>query len=311
VKRPITGTAVVVTGATSGVGRAVTLSLASRGAHVVAVARHDQSLHELLAACRALGTPCTPVVADVADSADVDRVVRTAVEAHGRIDTWINAASGLVIGRLEDQPVGDIERLVATNVLGMALTSRAALQQFERQDSGVLVNLSSLVGLVPNPLVPTYAMTKFAVRGLSMCLHEAARARAGIRVCTVLPGPVDTPMFADAANHSGRRARAVPPALSPERVAAVVIRSVERPRRYRTTGAIGVVVMAGLRVAPRTTETLAARWAGRMITSGDRATDTAGALHHPRRRASASGGFRRGRVRRSIGDAVGRSMSRR
>lgn len=309
-RRQINGSVVVVVGATSGVGRATTLSLAAVGADLVVVARDAASVAEVVRECVEAGARAVGVVGDNASAADVDRIVATALERFGHVDTWINAASALVVGRLETQPVEDIERLVATNVLGNALTSRAAMRQFERQGHGVLVNVSSLLGMVPNPVVPTYVMTKFAIRGLSLSLHEAAARHRDIRVCTVLPGPIDTPMFGRAANRSGRAIRAIPPSISPERAAAAVLRSVRRPRRQRTTGALGALIMLGLRVAPRPTQSMVAQTAARLIFRRDAAPSTSGALHRSGPSTGVSGGWRRSRVRVGIGDALGRVQSR-
>jgi NAD(P)-dependent dehydrogenase (short-subunit alcohol dehydrogenase family) len=240
----------------------------------------------------------------------VDQIVTAAVAHFGGIDTWINAAAALVVGELPDQPVDEIEQLIATNVLGTTLTSRAAMTHFRSRDAGVLINLSSLLGVVPNPIVPTYSMSKFAVRGLTLSLHQSTWHRSPIEVCVVLPGPIDTPMFARAANQSGRAIRAIPPAFSPERVAAAVIRSVKRPRRQRTTGATGALIVLGLHVLPRFTETVVAQVAARLIFQRASAPTTRGALDAANVRGTISGGWRRGRLRVRVGDLVGRRLAR-
>ena len=281
--RRIDGSAIVVVGATSGVGRAIALSLASD----------------------AVG-----VSADIAVAAEVDRVLAVAVGRYGAVDTWINAAAGLLVGPLDDQPVADIERIIATNVLGTTLTSRAAMRHFHERDAGVLINLSSLLGVIPNPVVPTYVMTKFAVRGLTLSLHQSTWPRGRIKVCVVLPGPIDTPMFATAANYSGRPIRAIPPAFSPERVAAAVIRSVRRPRRQRTTGVTGALIAIGMHVVPRFTETVVAQIAARLIFRAGTAPEGSGQLFTARHAAGSSGRWRRSTRRTALGDAVGRTLAR-
>jgi short-subunit dehydrogenase len=174
----------------------------------------------------------------------------------------------------------------------------------------VLVNISSLLGLIPNPLVPTYVMSKFAIRGLSLSLHEAS-AGSRIRICTVLPGPVDTPMFQHAANYSGRAVRAIPPAASAERVAASVVRTVRRPRRQRTVGLSGAAIMALHYLCPRLVESLVARAAAALVVTGRAAPPTTGSLMQPRGLAAVDGRWRRSAFRRRIGDGVGRRAARR
>ena len=309
--RRIEGSTVVVVGATSGVGRATALSLATLHAHLVIVARSSTDVEIVADECRCLGATVVAVAADISRVDDVDRIVAEAVAAFGAIDTWINAAAALIVGELHDQPADDIEQLVATNVLGTALASRAAMIHFRSQGAGVLINLSSLLGVVPNPVVPTYSMSKFAVRGLTLSLHQSTWHRSRIRVCTVLPGPIDTPMFARAANRSGRAIRAIPPAFSPERVAAAVIRSVRRPRRQRTTGLTGALIMTGMHVLPRFTETVVAQIAARLVFRPVAAPSTRGALDAANVPSRTSGGWRRFALRVHIGDAVGRQLARR
>jgi short-subunit dehydrogenase len=308
--RQIRGSTIVIVGATSGVGRATALSLATLGAQLVIVARTAGHVEAVAEECRRLGAAAIGVAADNSNPADVDRIVAAAVERFGAIDTWVNTAAGLIVGELHQQPVHEIEQLVATNVLGTALTSRAAMAHFHARNAGVLVNLSSLLGVVPNPIVPTYSMSKFAVRGLTLSLHQSTWHRSAVRVCTILPGPIDTPMFARAANHTGRALRAIPPAFSAERVAAAVIRSVRRPRRQRTTGVTGALIMIGLHVVPRFTQTVVAQIAARLIFRPEGAPTTNGALTAANVPGRTSGGWRRSPLRARTGDAVGRHLAR-
>jgi short-subunit dehydrogenase len=307
--RTISGSTVVVVGATSGVGRATALSLAANGARLVVAARDETALDEVVAGCRALGAHAEAVSADIGDDHDIEEIVAVAVRRFGRIDTWINTASVLSVGDLVDLPTDDIIQLVGTNVTGTTLASRAALSHFRVNGDGVLINVSSLLGLVPNPVVPTYAMSKFAIRGLSLCLWEATRGTP-IRVCTVMPGPIDTAMFQRASNWSGRGIRAIPPAASPERVAAAIVRSVRRPRRQRTVGALGALIVAGHHVAPRTVETAVAQASARLVFRGGRHAPTPAAP--PGAVADdTSGGWRRFVWRVRLGDSLGRYLARR
>jgi short-subunit dehydrogenase len=309
-QRPIDGSVIVVVGATSGVGRATALSLAALGARLVVVAREREHVELVAGACRDLGAVAMGIAADISKPDDVDRIVTVATERFGAIDTWINAAAALVVGEIHLQTVDEIERLIATNVLGTTLVSRAAMIHFRSQNAGVLINVSSLLGAIPNPVVPTYSMTKFAVRGLTLSLHQSTWRRSPIQVCAVLPGPIDSPMFERAANQTGRAIRAIPPAFSPERVAAAVIRSVRRPRRQRTTGVSGALIVVGLHVLPRFTETFVAQVAARLIFRPEPAALTRGALDAANVPSKTSGGWRRGRLRVRIGDAVGRRLAR-
>jgi short-subunit dehydrogenase len=309
--RTVAQSVVVIVGATSGVGKATAHALASLDARVVIVARTSSDVDRVVDECRRLGATAIGVAADISRHQDVDRIVRDTIAAFGRIDTWINAAAALVVGELHRQPVDQIEHLIQTNVLGTTLASRAAMIYFRSVDAGVLINMSSLLGVVPNPVVPTYAMSKFAVRGLTLSLHQSTWHRSPIEVCAILPGPIDTPMFARAANRSGRPIRAIPPAFSPERVAATVVRSVRRPRRQRTTGLTGALISTGMHVLPRFTETFVAQMAARLIFRPGSAPESTGASAGSNVESSVSGHWRRGALRVHIGDAIGRRAARR
>lgn len=309
-RRELAGSVIVIVGASSGVGRATALAFAEHHAKLVLTARNEHDLATLVQECCRLGTAAVAVPGDVASARDLENVRRRANEAFGRIDTWVNCAAVIIAGRVEDQPVDAIERLVRTNVLGTTLASRTALEQFRSQRHGVLINVSSLLGVIQNPLVPTYVMSKYAVRGLSLALHHATTSPR-IRVCTILPGPIDTPTFQRAANHLGRMIRAVPPACAPERVAAAIVASARRPRRVRIVGLAGRTLALAHRAAPVTTEWAAARITAALLVKGRPAEASNGGLFEWNGGGQVHGGWRRGRVRRRLGEALGKALSRR
>jgi short-subunit dehydrogenase len=302
----LAGRGVVVVGATSGVGRAAAEEFATHRCRLVLAARSADELEIVAATCMAAGAVSVAISAiDIASAADVDRLHSTAHRALGRVDVWVNTASVLVAGDLVDCPPADLERLVATNVLGTMLTSRAALRLFDAQGSGTLINVSSLLGLVPNPLVPTYCSTKFAIRGLTLALQHSARP-AAIRCCVVVPGPIDTPMFSDAANHTGRALRSIPPAGSPWRVAASIVRCARRPRNVVTTGVTGWSLLLAHRLLPGFTEWFVARTSAILLTQAASAPTTSGTLNEPPTSGHVDGGWRRIGWRRRTGDRLGR-----
>ena len=310
-RRQLRGSVVVVTGASSGIGRASALAFARQGAKVVVVGRAEQSLVHVVAACEALGATAVAVPADTAQLEDLERILRVALQRFGRVDTWVNAAAGLVVGPFGSEDLAAVDRILATNIRGTTLASRVCLAQFHEQGHGVLVNVASMLGVVVNPMAPIYVMTKFAVRGLSLSLHHATRGHPGIRVCVVLPSAVDTPMFQHAANSTGRALRAIPPATSPERVAAAILGCARRPRRQRPVGVIARAILLGLRLSPALTELFVARWSGSLLLRSSSAPASHGALDVPQGPGATSGGWRRGRVRRRLGDALGRAHAAR
>jgi short-subunit dehydrogenase len=210
-----------------------------------------------------------------------------------------------VAGPLGSESVDELRRLVDTNVFGTTLCARAALTTFQAQGSGVLVLVGSLLGLFPNPQVPLYSMSKYATRGLALNLRRAVAGHPGVEVCLVVPGPVDTPLFRRTANHSGRQLRAIPPAAAPERLAATILACARRPRRQATSGVVSHVALVAHRLAPRGTEWLVARWSAATIIRRTPAPQDVGALFDPPAAGEVHGGYRRGRLRRRLGERLG------
>jgi short-subunit dehydrogenase len=296
---------VLITGASSGIGRATALAFAAEGAKLVLASRSREALGEVDRDCRARGGQVLVVPTDIADPVAVERLARLAVQRFGRIDVWVEAVAVGIAGPLGSESVEEIRRLVDTNVFGTVLCARTALATFQAQGHGVLVLVGSLLSLFPNPLVPLYSMTKFAVRGLALNLQQAVAGHPRIRVSLVLPGPVDTPFFQRAANHTGRQLRAIPPASAPERLAAEILASARRPRRQTTTGVVAHLALAAHRIAPRAAEATVARWSATFLTRPAAAGPGSGSLFDPPPAGAVHGGYRRGRLRRRLGEWLG------
>jgi short-subunit dehydrogenase len=307
--RELRGAVIVITGASSGIGRATALAFAALGCRLVLTARSAEALREVQRACRARGAQVLVVPADIGDATSVERLGQEAMNRFGRVDVWVQAAASVIAGPFGTESVEEMRRLVDTNVLGTALSARTALALFQAQGDGVLVIVGSLLGLVPNPQVPLYSMTKFAVRGLALNLRQAVAGSSGVHVSLVLPGPVDTPLFQRAANHTGRQLRAIPPAIAPERVAATIISCAQRPRRQATTGAVSRLLLASHRVAPRLAERGVAAWSASTLTRSIASPDTHGALFDAPSSGTTHGGWRRGRLRPRLGDRLGSALS--
>jgi short-subunit dehydrogenase len=168
--------------------------------------------------------------------------------------------------------------------MGYVHGARAALPYLREQGRGVLVNVSSVVSVVTQPYAHAYVMSKFAVRGLSGSLRQELQldGARGVKVCTVMPATIDTPLFAQAANYTGRKVLAMPPVYSPERVARTIVSVVRRPRREVVVGPAGRGMLLQSRLAPGLMERAMARQVDRgHLSRTESAAVTAGNLYTP------------------------------
>jgi short-subunit dehydrogenase len=241
---------VVITGASSGNGRAMAHAFARQGARLILVARSQQDLDETAVECRALGGTALPMAADVGDSAAVERIGEAALQEFGQIDIWINNAAIIHFGRIEDTPPEIIDQVLHTNINGYFNGTRVAIRQFRRAGGGMLINVSSVLAITAQPYGSAYVASKAAVRALSESIRQEVADVPGIKVCTVLPYAIDTPIYQRAANYSGHEAQPVVPRYSAQTVADTVLALVQRPRREVYAGKIGAFAALAKAVFP-------------------------------------------------------------
>lgn len=201
------GRDVVVTGGARGIGAAIAGAFADEGARVVIL---DLDGDGAAATAASIGRGAIGHRADVRSEVEVDAVFEALVSAGYRCDILVNDAAIQREGALADQSLDDFRAVVDTNLLGTFLCSRAALRPMLARGSGVIINLSSILGLTGDALLPIYAATKHAILGLTKST-AVAYARQGIRCVAICPGDVDTELnqqyFAAQPDPAGFRAR--------------------------------------------------------------------------------------------------------
>ena len=268
---------VLVTGASSGIGRATAVELGSRGERLVLVARDRETLEEAAAEAREAGASEVLVCpADVLDEDAVQGAVDAAVHRVGRLDAVVHAAQVMAYGRIEEVPREVFERVVETAVHGTAVVARVVLPVFRKQRAGHLAVVNSLLGSVTTPLLGSYVVAKWGQLGLIRVLQQETRDEPGISVSGIQPGGVDTPIYFQAASWAGSTGRPPPPVYSPQRVARVVVSTLDRPRRLVQAGPLNPLIRGAFRLVPGIYDVLVGPLVQRLAIAGDDVAPTTG-----------------------------------
>jgi hypothetical protein len=268
------GRTVLVTGASSGIGRETALAFAAAGANVVLVARRASVLAKVAAESRKLGAATLVAAADVTRAATVAGAFHKAVKRFGTVDVVVNNAGIMIPSKVVDLRTADLQRMLDVNLIGALHVMQEAVQVMRRHGRGHIVNVGSLAGRRGFSPLGGYCATKFALVGLTEALRtELVGERVGVSL--VLPGVIDTPM-ASAAQRDPETAGTWPEALTMP--PSWVVWSIFLAIRFRLAeiavppGSALIEKLAAL--APGTTDSLLRR-----------ATDAARRLRQPRRTA--------------------------
>jgi len=229
---PLQGKVALVTGASSGIGEATALALARAGARVAIAARRRDRLDGVAGRIADLRAESLVLEADVARPEEAESIVSRTVERWGQLDILVNNAGLMLLSPIDRARVEDWRRMLDLNVLGLMVTTRAALPQMRRQKDGHVVNISSTAGRVANPDASVYAATKFGVGAFSEALRREVY-KDNIRVTVIEPGAVATELRAHVPDPDTREridtwARSMRQ-LQSEDVAAAILYAVSQP----------------------------------------------------------------------------------
>ena len=242
---------VVITGATSGVGRATAIAFARQGARIGLIARGEEGLEAAARDVEAAGGTALTLPCDVADADAVEAAAERVERELGSIDVWVNNAMTAVLANTWEVSPEDFRRVTEVTYLGYVHGTLAALKRMRVRDAGVVVQVGSALSYRAIPLQSTYCGAKFAIRGFTDSLRcELMHEKSSVRVTMVqLPG-LNTPQFTSVRTTLRRQPRPVAPVFQPELAAEAILFATDHKRREVWLGGNTVTIILANHVVP-------------------------------------------------------------
>lgn len=235
---------VVVTGASSGIGRETARRLGSAGARVVLAARNEEALNAAAREVADAGGECHPVITDVSEWEHVDRLSREAVDRFGSIDTWINNAGISLYADLANTSPEEMKRIIDVLLLGEMYGTKAAFEHMRSRGRGVIINVSSVLARRSVPLQASYCAAKHGITGFTEAVRlELKRDYPGIEIVEVLPSSINTPLFSHARSRLGKKPMPIPPIYEPSVVAEALLHACVHPTGEIVVGGAGKMLV--------------------------------------------------------------------
>jgi len=268
-KKKLADQVLVVTGASSGLGRAVARSAGARGAKVVVTARSGDALDACVREIEQLGGEALAVPADCAVQDEVAQVVEQALDRFGRIDSYVANAMVTVYAEVDQLQPDELRRVLDVNFFGQVHGWWAALPHL-RESRGTFVSVNSALAYRGIPLQAAYCASKAALRAFfeSARVEELKRG-SGVDVSVVLPGAINTPQFDRDRQKLGKQPQPVPPIYQPEPFAEAVLHCAERPVRELPVGWGAQKLLWGQKLSPRAGDLMLLRMGWKSQTTGE------------------------------------------
>jgi NAD(P)-dependent dehydrogenase (short-subunit alcohol dehydrogenase family) len=250
-KKPLHEQVMVVTGASSGVGRAVARAAGERGAKVVVTARGEDGLTAAVEEIERAGSEALAVPGDISEREFNDELVRLSLERFGRIDTYVANAIVTVYAEVEHLEPDELRRVIDVNFFGVAYGYWAALPAL-KESRGTFLHVSSALAYRGIPLQAAYCSSKAAMRAfLESARVEQQKHETGVDISLVLPGAINTPQFDRDRQKIGKQPQPVPPIYQPEPYAQAVLHCAERPIRELPVSWGAQKLLWGQKLSPR------------------------------------------------------------
>jgi NAD(P)-dependent dehydrogenase (short-subunit alcohol dehydrogenase family) len=268
-KSPVSQQVLVVSGGSSGIGRALARAAGGRGAKVVVSARNAEALDEAVREIEAAGGEGLAVVGDATSQVDAESLCARAVERFGRIDTFVASVMVTVYAEVEQLEPEELRRVLDVNFLGRANAYRAALPHL-KASRGTFIDVNSGLAYRGIPLQAAYCASKAAGRAYFEAARvELEKQKAGVDLCLILPGGINTPQFDRGRQKLGLQPQPVPPIYQPEIVAAAILHCAERPQRELPVTWSAQKLLWGQKLSPRAGDLVLLRSGWRDQTTGE------------------------------------------
>lgn len=246
------GKTVVITGGSSGVGRAAAEAFALEGCNIVVAARGKNGLDETVQLCHDLEVPAIGLVADVSKFEDVKNVAEQAKQFNGRIDIWVNNAGVMASGKFEEIPLEVAEQVIKTNLFGYMYGTYAVLPIFKNQKDGVLINNVSIGGFMPAPYSSVYSATKAGIKKMMEGLQGEISNEKNIHICNIYPQIQRSTGNSHSAKYSGLKFKVPPFAADPRGTAKAMVDLAKNPQKDKFPDAMSLVIKSVYSLFPKT-----------------------------------------------------------
>jgi short-subunit dehydrogenase len=245
------GKVAVITGASSGIGRACARAFATAGYDLGIIARSSDGLAGAAREIEQAGARVVSVIGDVADPAAVEQLAAKTEAEVGPIAVWMNNAMVTVLSPVSEMQSEEFRRVIEVNYLGTVHGTLAALERMLPRNKGTIVQVGSALAYRSIPLQSAYCASKAAVRAFTDSLRcELLHEASAVRVTMVQLPAVNTPQFEVMRNRMPRRPQPVPPVFAPELIAEAILYAAENPARELVVGGSALLALAGQKVAP-------------------------------------------------------------
>ncbi len=249
--KPIAQQVVAVVGASSGIGRATAIEFARKGAKVVVAARNEQGLKSLVEEIQSNGGEAVAVVADVTNFERVNAIAQKAIDAYGRLDTWVHCAATGILATFDQIAPEEFQRVIDVNLMGQVYGAKAALPYLKQQGRGALICISSMEGRRSLPLQSPYCAAKHALEGFLESLRvELMHEGIPISITSILPAVINTPYYNKVRTKLGVKPTGIPPYYDPRLVTDAILYAAEHPTRDFIVGDVGRILDLLQRVSP-------------------------------------------------------------